>query len=299
MSSLDSADLPIVRLPVTDAFVNGHALGPQPSPSTTAPLLERQDHHQPSLFRPENMLREARRQRGLASGRVPPVCVLDPDGDIVRHVCEAAGAVRSEAWGCFHTDLWQWDPLDCLGPPRLGIVGRAVGGSFSVLVAEQLFVSGCELLISIASAGQVLPVDRPPYHVLIERALRDEGTSYHYLPPSEFVSTDPLLLQTADAAFRRVARHVHRGTSWTTDAPFRETAEAVDRRRRQGILTVEMEAGALLAFGRARNKPVLCLAHVTNQLGCAEGDFEKGGNGACSSLALILAIAEQWWNRAA
>jgi len=51
-----------------------------------APLLERDDHSAPSVFRPENMLRESRRQKGLRSGAVPAVCVLDPDGDIVDYV---------------------------------------------------------------------------------------------------------------------------------------------------------------------------------------------------------------------
>ena len=63
----------------------------------------------------------------------------------------------------------------------IGIVGLAVGAPFAVLVAEQLFVSGCRLLISVTSAGQITPVGPTPYFVLIDRALRDEGTS-HALP---------------------------------------------------------------------------------------------------------------------
>jgi hypothetical protein len=104
-----------------------------------APLLERADHSAPSVFRPENMLRESRRQKGLRSGDVPAVCVLDPDGDIVDHVRRQYGAARSAHWACYHTRLWEWE---CEGA-RYGIVGYAVGGAFSVLVAEQLFASGC------------------------------------------------------------------------------------------------------------------------------------------------------------
>jgi hypothetical protein len=86
---------------------------------------------------------------------------------------------------------------------------------------------------------------------------------------------------------------VHRGTTWTTDAPFRETAESVALRRREGILAIEMEAAALYAFAEACGAPVICLAHVTNQLGCVEGDFEKGdGNGAFGSIELITVLAQ-------
>ncbi|MCB0483691.1 MAG: hypothetical protein KDC37_03935, partial [Flavobacteriales bacterium] len=64
----------------------------------------------------------------------------------------------------------------------LGIVPYAVGASYAVLVAEQLFVSGCELLISITSAGIIGDIDEEKGFALITEAVRDEGTSYHYLP---------------------------------------------------------------------------------------------------------------------
>ena len=89
------------------------------------------------------------------------------------------------------------------------------------------------------------------------------------------------------------------GPSWTTDAPFRETAEAIDAARETGILAVEMEAAALYAFATARQQPVLCLAHVTNQMGQIEGDFEKGvGDGAGASLTVIAKIAHAWRQQA-
>jgi hypothetical protein len=142
---------------------------------------------------------------------------------------------------------------------------------------------------SIASAGQIADLGPPPYHIVIDRALRDEGTSYHYLPPSQFVDADRALLALADEVLVGTGGTVHRGATWTTDAPFRETAGAIAERRRDGVLAVEMEAAALYA------KPVLCVAYVTNQLGCVDGDFEKGDyNGARSSLSLIRVLSERW-----
>ena len=85
---------------------------------------------------------------------------------------------------------------------------------------------------------------------------------------------------------------MHRGTSWTTDAPYRETEAAIDAARAQGALAVEMEAAALYAFSRARGASVLCFAHVTNQMAQIEGDFEKGEqDGARASLDVIAAAA--------
>ncbi|XYD11654.1 hypothetical protein R1A27_14385 [Methylobacterium sp. NMS12] len=81
------------------------------------------------------------------------------------------------------------------------------------------------------------------------------------------------------------------GATWTTDAPYRETEQAIGAARAQGILAVEMEAAALYAFAQARGKPVLCFAHVTNQMGQA-GDFEEGeANGATTALRLVAAVA--------
>ena len=192
--------------------------------------------------------------------------------------------------------MWEWTA----GGVRCGIIGRVVGGSFSVLVAEQLFASGCRLLVNVASAGQITEAGPPPYYILVERAMRDEGTSYHYLPPSTYADADPGLVAFARDALARAGHAPHVGATWTTDAPFRETAATIALRRAAGILAVEMEAAALYAFAAACRRPVICLAHVSNQLGCVEGDFEKGeGNGASTSLALVTALAQAWSARAA
>jgi uridine phosphorylase len=268
----------------------------QPATGRTAqaPLVARADHGEPSLFLPENLLREARRQKGLTDGRVPAVCLLDPDGDIAAHVQAWGRARRSPAWACYHTALWE----TTIGDPPIGIVDRAVGAPFAVLLAEQLFVSGCRLLISVTSAGQIVDSGLTPYFILIDRALRDEGTSYHYLPVAPYATAPADLVALAAEAVKECGEAVHRGATWTTDAPFRETASAIASRRNDGILAVEMEAAALYAFAEARAKPVLCLAHVTNQLGRVERDFEKGEhNGAAAALRVVAAIARRWLDR--
>lgn len=246
------------------------------------------DHDAASVFQPENLLREARRQKGLPLLPIPKICVLDPDGDIVRQLQQIAAARRSPGRACYHTELYEFD----LDGQTFGIVGRAVGSSFAVLIAEQLFASGCRLLFSITSAGQILKAGQPPYFVVIDRALRDEGTSYHYLPPATFAAADAVLVASAEHAMREAGIVGHRGASWTTDAPFRETAAAIEAARAHGILAVEMEAAALYTFATARGKPVLCFAHVTNAMGQGHGDFEKGeADGATEALKLIAAVA--------
>ena len=260
-------------------------------PPGVPPILADKDYAAPSVFEPANLLREARRQKQVPEVAVPDICILDPDGDILRALRRERDAHPSPGWACYHTELYEFDH----GQEHFGIVGSAVGASFAVLLAEELFVSGCRLLISMTSAGQIVAEGSTPYFVVIDRALRDEGTSYHYLPPAEFAEADDALVDAAMQALRGGPQTVYRGAVWTTDAPFRETAAAIEHARARGILAVEMEAAALYAFAEARRKPVLCLAHVTNQMAVDSGDFEKGeADGAYASLAVIAAVARAW-----
>jgi len=255
---------------------------------SSAPLLDNKDPDAPSVFDPAALLREARRQKGLPVADIPALCILDPDGDIVRRLRNSGHAGRSDRWPCYHTDLYEFT----LAGKTAGIIGCAVGAPFAVLVAEELFACGCRMLISLTSAGRIGPVGDPPYFVVIDRALRDEGTSYHYAAPEAFAGADPRLVETAIRALTEAGLRAHVGTSWTTDAPFRETAAAIAAARAKGALTVEMEAAALYTFARKRGKPVLCLAHVTNTMGLADRDFEKGeADGTADALMILEALA--------
>src|SRR4051812_3567890 len=236
------------------------------------PLLDNKNPSAPSVFRPAALLREARRQKGIAAADVPAVCILDPDGDIVRRLRHAGEARPFDGWPCYHTAL---DTFTLAGETA-GIIGCAVGAPFAVLIAEELFASGCRLLISLTSAGQITPAGQTPYFVIIDRALRDEGTSYHYAAPSQYAEADASLVAKAAEALRSKGLQAVVGSSWTTDAPFRETAEAIASARSKGVLAVEMEAAALYTFARVGGARVLCLAHVTNTMGQTEQDFEKG-----------------------
>jgi len=263
-------------------------------PRALPPILSHKDYEAASVFEPANLLREARRQKRVPEIAVPEICILDPDGDILRSLRREGRAMPSPGWACYHTDLYEFGH----GGERFGIIGCAVGASFAVLLAEELFVSGCRFLISLTSAGQILEQGPTPYFVVIDRALRDEGTSYHYLSPSEFCEADPRLVKMAMLAMQEPAQPIHQGAAWTTDAPFRETPAVIERARARGILAVEMEAAALYAFAQARQKPVLCLAHVTNRMAVDGGDFEKGeAGGAYASLEVIAAVARAWLQR--
>lgn len=216
------------------------------------------------------------------------VAVLDPDGDIVRHLESSGLGRRHPGWACYHTEMWTTD----LDGVEFGVVGMAVGAPFAVLVSEQLEASGCELVISMTSAGQISDRGNLPLFILIERALRDEGTSAHYLPPGRWSRLNRRLLAALGGAFDALPQTVLTGSSWTTDAPYRETVAAVTAAAAEDITCVEMEAAALYAYAEATEASVVCFAHITNTMAVAGEDFEKGhDNGVHDALAVIRAAA--------
>jgi len=256
-------------------------------PTGDTPLLHGKDYPAASLFEPANLLREARCQR-LPDVPVPAVALLDPDGDIGRHLASSGTGHRHPGWACYHTEMWTTD----LGGLDIGVVGMAVGAPFAVLVAEQLAASGADLIISITSAGQIADLPDLPCFVLIEQALRDEGTSLHYQPPARWSHLDPLLADGLRTAFHGLEQPVVPAASWTTDAPYRETATAVSRARAAGAVCGELESADLYAYAAARRQPVVCLAHVTNTMAVAGDDFDKGpDDGVTASLGVAHAVA--------
>lgn len=273
--------------------VNLPTLLPNMTASRNSPLFEAKAYHEPSVFHPGALLREARRQKDLEDRAVPDICLLDPDGDLVTHLVEKGSARKDSAWPGYHTDLYRFTQ----NGTEIGIIGNAVGAPFAVLVAEQLFAAGCKFLVSITSSGQIVQKDDPPYFVLIERALRDEGTSLQYQAPGRYAELDPALRDQVWTTAQEVTHPVYSGASWTTDAPFRETQSAITRAQREEILAVEMEAAALYSFAAVRNHPVVCFAHVTNQMGEASEDFEKGeAMGCVASLEVVDAAVTAWTN---
>ena len=248
------------------------------------PILNNKHYNDGSVFLPENLLREARRQKQITERNVPAICVLDPDGDLTAYLISKELAQKSNCWACYHSTLYHFS----LDEVQIGIIPCIVGASYAVLVAEQLFVSGCKLLISVTSAGIINQPEENKRFALITEAIRDEGTSYHYLP-KEVKAT---IAEESRNRIPQVSQALwFAARSWTTDAPYRETAAAIEAMKTAGVTCVEMEAAALYAFAMAQKKNILCFAHLTNTMPQQEGDFEKGEHfGSIDTLHLLKMI---------
>ena len=213
-----------------------------------------------------------RTERGIETASVPGICVLDFDGDLTYWLVKTGMAHPYPAWACFHTTMYSFeiDGTEC------GIVARTIGGPYAVLVAEQLHVSGTRVLLGLTSAGRVnssLPV---PSLVVATSAIRDEGTSYHYLSAADIVTAPAKLAANLYEGLQGLGLPVSQGLVWTTDAPYRETAEELREHAANGALAVEMQAASLFAFAEARHADVGVVAHVTNAIDHTGEAFDKG-----------------------
>ncbi|MGK9250259.1 nucleoside phosphorylase [Paenibacillus humicus] len=254
---------------------------------STLPILDHL-HGASSVFRPEDVVDAVRKQRRLPISKLPSVCVLDFDGDLTDALVQSGKARIVSEWACFHTNMWSLE----IDGQQCGIIPRTIGGPYSVMVAEQLLVSGVKAVIGLTSAGRIgstLPV---PGLVIADRAIRDEGTSLHYLPPGNVVDAPEKITDALEKYCSILDLPVSRGLVWTTDAPYRETAEQTEHYAAMGALAVEMQAASLFAFAEARGAVVGVVAHITNDvtydLYHDKESFDKGPHKL--QLALLEAI---------
>jgi len=253
-----------------------------PTPLLTHPLQE------PTAFQPEDLVAAVRQQRGKGNRSIPPLGVLEFDGDLTDKLIARGEVRRCADWPCFHTDMWLW-PKD---EPRCGIVARTIGGPYTVLIAEQMAVCGVKAVVGLASAGRIGRALPLPGIVVADDAVRDEGTSLHYLPASEVVGGDQALAKALTIAMEQIGLPVQRGLVWSTDAPYRETRSQIDHWASRGVLAVEMQAASLFAFGQARGLSTGLVAHVTNAIDHDGDPFHKGPEDVDVSILSAIALLQ-------
>lgn len=240
--------------------------------AASLPLLTTHALEDASVLTPDALMQEVRRLRGIPATPVPSICVLDFDGDLFDGLLRDGRGTAVASWACFHTPMVA---VEC-GAGSCGVVPRTIGGPYAVLVAEQLHAAGARAIVGLTSAGRVAPSLPMPSLVVADEAIRDEGTSLHYVAPSERVAAPTRdLIRSLTQALSTVAA-VTSGLVWTTDAPYRETETQVRHWANVGALAVEMQAASLFAFGAARGASVAIVAMVSNGSDHTGDQFDTG-----------------------
>lgn len=211
-------------------------------PESSLALLEH-DPDPVALIEPSEVLAGRR-------GTLPAVAVLCFFSEVVGSLRDGRAAVPAGSLEAAHGahPIWVTEH----GGARVAVVHPGVGAPLAAGFLEEVIALGATTVVACGGAGAVAP-DLAVGHVVVpDAAVRDEGTSFHYLPPSREVAADPVGLRVARRVLEaRAVPHLV-GKTWTTDAIYRETRARIARRRAEGCVVVEMEAAAFFAVARFR-----------------------------------------------
>jgi uridine phosphorylase len=150
---------------------------------------------------------------------------------------------------------------------RVAVMTNFGGGSPMVMeLAEEFAVMGAQRLILMTWGGALQPELKAGDIVVCDRAIRDDGASHHYLPAEKYISASSELVGILANAIRARGAQCSTGTTWTTDAPYRETLEEVQRYQSEGVKTVEMESAGLFTVGQVRGVQTTSVVIIMDSL---------------------------------
>ena len=181
---------------------------------------------------------------------VPHQVVLCFFQEVIETVVASHGVLERSPFKAEHGIHPFWE-LDWEGK-HFGLFHPGVGAPLAAAFLEEAIAKGCRSFVACGGAGTLVPELTLGHVVVPTSAIRDEGTSYHYLPPSRSVAASPAAVEAIQATLGEHGVPYMTGPTWTTDAPYRETRDRMRRRVEEGCLTVEMEAAGFFAVAAFR-----------------------------------------------
>ncbi len=200
-----------------------------------------------SLVSPEDFWNYREKRGELSTFTIPEGVIFCYSKTLVEHVLQTYETTAIEE---FPGEMYLlYETQD-----QIALIGNfGFGAPVATAILEDLVSFGVKKFISMGTAGSLQKGITAGDVVVCERALRDEGTSYHYVQPSKYAYASIQMTERIAKSLDNLGATYIMGTSWTTDAPYRETATEVKHYQNEGVVTVEMEASALFAVAAFRN----------------------------------------------
>ena len=176
------------------------------------------------------------------------------------------------------------------GPQEVLVAHPGVGASLAVGLTEDILAMGARKLVACGGCGVLRPEIAAGHPVILTAAVRDEGTSYHYLPPAREAAAHPAAIAALEDVCRSLGVDYRLGKSWTTDAFYRETPARRERRLAEGCDVVEMEASAFFALAEFR-EVIFGQIVYGGDLVVPEGWDARGWNDRQSDRRLMFRLA--------
>ncbi len=218
--------------------------------------------------------------------RLPSRGVITFLGETTRAWAEAAGFAVAWVLDTVTGDfpIWVGEHEDV----EVAVADAPICAPAATIMLERMLMMGVDTVVATGSCGALVPHEEGAF-LVPTKALRDEGTSHHYLPAARWVATDERIRSACEAAITARGLRYTECVTWTTDGFFRETAKKVAARRAQGCDTVEMECAALAACSAFRGARFGQILYSADTLAGEEHDLRGWGysfRGTALSLAL-------------
>lgn len=140
---------------------------------------------------------------------------------------------------------------------EIGLLNMPVGASSAIGCLEDVFQFGVEKVILFGTCGVLDSKIKDCSVIVPNRAVRDEGISFHYAPPSNEIAVNISVKERFTKFLEKIGCHYTEGKVWTTDGFYRETMQKVERRKEMGCVAVDMECASVAAVAQFRNKQVM------------------------------------------
>ncbi len=217
-------------------------------------------HLEDSMFTPKDFMAYQKTRGKFPTFNVPYGVILCYSKSLMDSIAESIGATTVDS---FHGEmiLFKKDGKE------IAVLGNfGIGAPVAVATLEELIAFGVKKFISIGMAGSLQKDIKIGDLMICDRAIRDEGTSYHYLKSSKYAYASKKLVKKIEKLFRLRKLQYFKGTSWTIDAPYRETVAEARKYQKEGVATVEMEAAALFSVAQFRKVELGAIFAISDSL---------------------------------
>lgn len=240
-----------------------------------------------ALFSPQDFLSYRKKLDRLPNIKPPEGIILCYKSHILTQIVKAHPATKVKG---LNGSFYILDETD----GAIGLIGGfGIGAPAAVTVFEELIAFGTRKYLSIGTAGALQSNLQTGDIVVCDRAIRDEGTSYHYLKPDRDAYPSPKLTENLKNKLQQFQVKFHSGATWTIDAPYRETITEVNYYQKQGVLTVEMEAAALFAVAEFRNVEIGTILTISDSLAGLQWEPHFDKKKTKLGLELLFKVAYQ------
>jgi uridine phosphorylase len=248
---------------------------------------------EPSVFTARDFILTRKRKSGTMGFQFPNFCILGFYPALIQHLRQRYAASAFDWTNRGHPYLlFQYRGVS------MGFVYPGIGSPLASAILDETFALGAETCIFIGAAGTLAEGFHLGDVVLPVRAVRDEGTSFHYDAPGRHAFPDSSLVDVVRDALHSKNICFREGTTWTTDGVYREIPSKIRRLREEGCLTVDMEASALFCVAKHYGKKIAGVFLASDSLsGASWKPLPPASNPKAVTPAGLLGVAVESLHR--